>query len=253
MTTNSHNRFIEIQILEEAIKILGETSFTDIQRLDPPQPDFRCLWQSSLAAQIPLFIEITQILPADPRTNSNNATIERYCQDLREILENNLTSYGHLAITVTLSHLPSPNPARRAQELQDLAQIIQSNMSQPTSYLWSANLPSQLNYVDWIHITHSNSPRTIPRIVVMPNLQYIEPQHLEQRIIDTIIDKESKNYRSVIGNEELWLIIRLNDGITSPTDLETLNPPHTSTIFNRVYLQLDFWPPTDNYPLKQIQ
>src|SRR5713101_7390147 len=98
--------------------------------------------------------------------------------------------------------------------------------------LKTKDLPNNLNFIEWMSINHTNNPRIIPRIVVVANTLYIEPQHLEDRIISAIKEKEGKKYRETIGQQELWLLVSLRDGITSKTDFDLLNVTYKSPVFN---------------------
>jgi len=242
----------EAHIIQEFVKEVPDR-IADVLKIDPPKPDY----QANLISdnkKIKLFIEITQIREADKKTVTTNKTKEQFCNDLRKLLTKKLESikHGHVVVTVTIKKLPVLK--EREKTLETLANKVIGELQNPTTrdgFFNGHNL--SLPIIDWLSVKHASSPNTIPNIVVIANVVFIYADNMAERLTETIKDKEAKNYRKHVGNEQLWLVIRIEDGVSTLADLQKLTLAYTSSVFNRIYVQLEYWPETQNYPVKKLQ
>ncbi len=87
----------------------------------------------------------------------------------------------------------------------------------------------------------------------MINKWISDPIDLPIRIKEAIRKKERKPYRE----SPLWLIIYLDDDITSKTNIESLLENYKlnldNTKFSRIYILSSYCPVIDGYPLFRIK
>lgn len=243
----TQNDFDELVHLEEFSKICQEIdlgSYTKVK--GDAMPDF--IGQKKDSS--PLYIEMTQIREADDKVVSRNFAIDRFRINLQKQIDVELANsvVHNLIITIKQQKL-----LKNLEKIQDdLCKIVVSHIDRDRVFIDKYSLPQNLQFIDWIEIMHTGDEKTFRKVLVRMDTYYEDPNKLQQRIIDAIKTKTNKKYWTKIGTTPIWLVISIKDGISNPFDLEHLKLPQMDHNFERIYVQSDYWVPTNNYPIFRL-
>lgn len=246
----TQNDFDEIIHLEEFSKICQEIdldSYTKVKGV--AMPDFIGMKNDGS----PLYIEMTQIREADNKVVSLNIAIDRFRMDLQKQLETELANHMVRNLIVTIKQQKMPKNLEKIPEIQNnLCKIVVNNIDRDRVFIYKPSLPQNLQFIDWIEIMHTGDSRTFRKVLVIMDSYYEDPNKLLQRIIDTINTKNDNKYHERIGTTPIWLVITIKDGISNPFDLNQLKLARMDHDFERIYIQSDYWVPTNNYPIFRL-
>lgn len=246
----NQGEFDEYHVITEALPSINEAGLGEPEKQEPPLPDFRIPQKSDSE---PVWVEITQVPEAEGEVREDNVLADRFRIDLRSQLEQDLSGskYGHLNATIWLSRRITVS--ERAEALKNFSTFLQEKMPDLSMNSYEGNdLPDTLQpFTERVMTHHMQGARTLPALNIDLNTQYLDPETLPERIKETVVRKEAKDYRKSIGDQKLWLIIRL-DGVYSLTDLDRFPVAYESEVFDKVYVQSQYEPGSQSYPLRLI-
>jgi len=225
------------EIKKERIEILNYSKIEGENR-----PDFKCSIKDAHEEK-EVFIEITKLLSAEGNIQNKNIANKRISSEIKEILEKKGYN-GDILIT-----LNSYDIKREKNFIDLLVNFLENKLGKnflpQNLYIKNEEIKSfnslLAHHIQWIFIKKINF------LSIEINPMKIDPRFLSQRVLESIKKKEEKNYHEI----PVWLIIYIDDGISTPDDIIKIENI-SSKKCERVYIQLNYWSETQNYPLFRI-
>jgi len=245
----SQKLYDEVWVLETLLAEIGEYSPDDFVKIEEEsKPDFKHRDKD-------LWIEITRIEQAHGVYQSYNMTLEAMRLELTDRLRKAMPDHGHWIITLSpkVPSLPAKGSHTYRRLLNQLESFILGHSPVgKTAVIRSHELPGVISsHFEWVSVEHTKQPEVLPSLCVFPNTVHLDPEYARERIEDVISRKEAKDYRSRIGDAELWLVVRIPYLISEAPEIE--HHRFVSAFFSRVYLMYDYHPgPSGKYPVFRI-
>lgn len=246
MDNQGPQQFDEEYILQnfcEEIKILDYTSF---QKKNPPNPDFKGIFENNN-----LWIEVTELLESNSHVVTTNKSIDKFCQELRTELEKVMEGKRFLVLQLSTLKLPKIGKQKQAV-ISKIVEMAKQCEPECNKTILSEKLPLELQDFHWLSFRQSRFEATTNDIRVTGN-NFYSMEESSTRLVAAIKIKEEKNYRinSDVKDDQLWLLVKV-DNASTLDEFEKIKVEYKSKIFNRVYLQLEYWPGTKSFPVKRI-
>jgi len=229
----------EYDFIKEALPQIDDGSYQLLLKNEPPKPDYSIRKSTTEVA----YVEVTQISDSDKKAETKNYNKIFICLEVQSKLEKWAAGRGHIRVMIIFKTIP------RLSKRKNLIDFLHKYVLSLEPYSISVKSPHP--DVEYLFVDIASNAKD--SLMVTSSYEYIPAEYLQKRLQNKITEKDQIKYE-LTGSSEAWLIVSLNDHYSTIDDAKTVaGTKYTFSRFNRVFLEADYNPPAQNYPLFELR